>query len=87
MPLTRGKCTTTTDESQSQSQSYPSTTRTIKKIKLTHPLTRPAKTTRPGVRSVAPKKAGLIKQKKLTKVRTDMLRSLRLLDLDRILCP
>ncbi|KAJ5466538.1 hypothetical protein N7530_010325 [Penicillium desertorum] len=28
---------------------------------------------KPGVRSVAPKKAGLIKQKKLTKVRTDSL--------------
>jgi hypothetical protein len=31
-------------------------------------LFRPAKTTRPGVRQVAPKKANLIKQRKLTKV-------------------
>ncbi|KAJ5920401.1 hypothetical protein N7516_011259 [Penicillium verrucosum] len=48
----------------------------LKKAGPGGPGRKPAKTTRPGVRSVAPKKAGLIKQKKLTKKLTSGLVSM-----------
>ncbi|CAI7663782.1 unnamed protein product [Penicillium glandicola] len=48
----------------------------LKKVGPTGPGRKPSKTTRPGVRSVAPKKAGLIKQKKLTKQLTSGLVSM-----------
>ncbi|KAJ5543333.1 hypothetical protein N7535_005761 [Penicillium sp. DV-2018c] len=48
----------------------------LKKAGPSGPGRKPSKTVRPGVRSVAPKKAGLIKQKKLTKKLTSGLVSM-----------